>query len=196
MAAQALSALLKEVRACTLCQEHLPRGPRPIVQINRSAKILIAGQAPGNKVHQSGVPFDDASGDRLRDCMGIGKETFYDDTQIALLPMVFCFPGSAKSGDLAPRKECAPQWRNRLLAHLPNIELTLVIGQYALAWHLPDSANTSVTGHVLDWQKNWPTVLPLPHPSPRNAIWLKQNPWFSTDVLPALKAQIQHILKK
>ena len=163
MATQALSALLKEVRACTLCQEHLPHGPRPIVQINRSAKILIAGQAPGNKVHQSGVPFDDASGDRLRDWMGIGKETFYDDTQIALLPMGFCFPGSAKSGDLAPRKECAPQWRNRLLAHLPNIELTLVIGQYALAWHLPDSANTSVTAHVLDWQKNWPTVLPLPH---------------------------------
>ena len=191
---QKLVSLLKEVRSCSLCKEHLPLGPRPVVQAHEQARILIAGQAPGNKVHQSGIPFDDASGDRLRDWMGISKEIFYDDKRIALLPMGFCFPGTGKSGDLPPRKECAPQWRDRLLAQLPNIQLTLVIGQYAQAWHLPDGANTSVTQHVLDWQKNWPHTLPLPHPSPRNNIWLKQNPWFAEQVLPALKAQVKIIL--
>lgn len=196
MAATTLTSLLKEVRACTLCQEQLPLGPRPIVQASQQAKILIAGQAPGNKVHQSGIPFDDASGERLRDWMGIGKEQFYDESLIALLPMGFCFPGPGKSGDLPPRKECAPQWRNRLLAQLSNIELTLVIGQYAQAWHMQGSANSTVTQLVRDWKTSWPQILPLPHPSPRNNSWLKQNAWFSEEVLPALKEQIQRILKR
>ena len=196
MAANTLTTLLKEVRSCTLCKEYLPQGPRPVLQAHQSARILIAGQAPGNKVHQSGIPFDDASGDRLRDWMGVSKDVFYDETSIALLPMGFCFPGTGKSGDLPPRKECAQQWRHQLLAHLPGIQLTLVIGQYAMAWHLQDSCHTRVTDHVLAWRQNWPDVLPLPHPSPRNNIWLKQNPWFSNEVLPSLKKQICLILKK
>jgi len=195
MAINKLVTLLKEVRACTLCKEHLPLGPRPVVQAHQNARILIAGQAPGTKVHQTGIPFNDASGDRLRDWMGIDREIFYDATRIAIVPMGFCFPGTGKSGDLPPRKECAPAWRDQLLAQLPNIQLTLVIGQYALAWHLHDNSNTSVTQHVLDWRKNWPELLPLPHPSPRNNIWLKRNPWFSEEVLPVLKEQVAAILK-
>ncbi|MFZ6862939.1 uracil-DNA glycosylase family protein [Undibacterium sp. Ji67W] len=190
-----LDSLLKEVRSCTLCKEHLPCVPRPVLQAHQDAKILIAGQAPGNKVQQTGIPFDDASGDRLREWMGIDKEIFYDAKQMAILPMGFCFPGTGKSGDLPPRKECAPQWREQVLALLPKIELTLVIGQYAMAWHLQDNGKTNVTQQVLDWKKSWPHVLPLPHPSPRNNIWLKQNPWFSEQVLPALKEQVAQILK-
>jgi len=194
MAANKLTGLLKEVRACTLCEAHLPLGPRPVLQAHPKAMILIAGQAPGSKVHQTGIPFDDPSGDRLRDWMGISKEIFYDATRIAILPMGFCFPGTGKSGDFPPRKECAPAWREQLLALLPEIQLTLVIGQYAQAWHLHDSSNTSVTQHVLDWQSNWPAMLPLPHPSPRNNIWLKQNLWFSVEVLPALRERVAKIL--
>jgi len=194
MSSGKLSGLLKEVRACTLCKEHLPLGPRPVVQAHGDAKILIAGQAPGNKVHQSGIPFDDASGERLRDWLGIDRDIFYDPKRITLLPMGFCFPGTGKSGDLPPRKECAPQWREQLLAHLPNIELTLVIGQYAQAWHMPDTAKAGVTENVLAWKTHWPHMLPLPHPSPRNNIWLKQNPWFDEEVLPVLRSQVLKIL--
>jgi uracil-DNA glycosylase len=189
----ALPALLAEVRACTLCAAHLPAGPRPVLQMHASARILVAGQAPGRKVHASGVPFDDASGERLRAWMGVTREQFYDATQIAILPMGFCYPGTGRSGDLPPRLECAPQWRTRLLAGLGRLQFTLVIGQYAQAWHLPDEA-ASLTDTVAGWRAHWPAILPLPHPSPRNNGWLKRNPWFETEVLPALRARVAEVL--
>lgn len=184
--------LITEVRSCTLCADHLPLGPNPVFRVHPDAKILIAAQAPGIRVHQTGLPFNDASGDRLRDWMGIDRETFYDATHIAFLPMGFCYPGTGKSGDLPPRKECAPQWQSKLLAQLPNLQLTLVIGQYAQAWHLKNKA--SVTQNVKAWRDTWPYLLPLPHPSGRNNIWLKQNPWFMEEVLPALKVRVRLIL--
>ena len=189
----ALPALLAEVRACTLCAPYLPLGCRPVLQAAASSRILIAGQAPGRKVHESGIPFDDASGDRLRDWMGISRETFYDASKIAILPMGFCYPGTGRSGDLPPRPECAPTWRAPLLSQLQQIELTLVIGQYAMAYHLPQ-AREPLTEVVRRWREHWPAALPLPHPSPRNNIWLKRNPWFAEDVLPALRARIAAIL--
>lgn len=189
--------LIDQVRSCTLCAEHLPHGVRPVLQINPKAKILIAGQAPGRKVHESGIPFDDASGDRLREWMGISKDTFYNDQQIAILPMGFCYPGTGKSGDLPPRPECAIAWREKLLQQLPNLELVLAIGQYAQAYHLPEKKKT-LTETVQCWQtyleKSHPAVLPLPHPSPRNNIWLKRNPWFADEVLPILKQRINKSL--
>jgi uracil-DNA glycosylase len=156
---------------------------------------LIAGQAPGSKVHASGVPFDDASGDRLREWMGITREVFYDVKKIAILPMGFCYPGTGKSGDLPPRPECAPAWRGQLLSHLTNLRLTLVIGKYAQDYHLPN-AGKSLTETVRAWRDNWPNVIPLPHPSPRNNIWLKQNPWFASELLPLLKERVAIILKE
>lgn len=190
-----LAKLLADVRACRICATDLPAGPRPVLQIHASARILIAGQAPGRKVHETGVPFDDASGDRLRDWMGVGKDVFYDAKRIAILPMGFCYPGTGKSGDLPPRPECAPAWRQTLLAKMPKIELTLIVGQYALAWHLKLPGKTSLTEAVRDWRRYWPDTLPLPHPSPRNNIWLAQNRWFEGDVLPGLKTRIAEILK-
>jgi uracil-DNA glycosylase len=187
--------ILREVRACTLCAASLPLGPKPIVQIDPAAKILIAGQAPGSKAHASGVPFDDASGERLREWMGIDKATFYDAKRIAILPMGFCYPGTGKSGDLPPRPECAITWRKKLLDTMPNIALTLVIGQYAQAWHLKDSPHATLTEMVAAWREYWPHVLPLPHPSPRNNIWLKRNQWFEADVLPPLQERIQDLLR-
>ena len=167
----------RHVSRCTLCAPHLVDGVRPVLQVDTQARILVAGQAPGRKVHASGIPFDDASGERLRTWMGVSAEVFYDATQVAILPMGFCYPGTGKSGDLPPRKECAPQWRAPLLAAMPRIELILAIGQYAIAWHLPQCATETLTETVRDWRRHWPTVLPLPHPSPRNNIWLKANPW-------------------
>jgi uracil-DNA glycosylase len=189
-----LPSLLKEVRACTLCAAHLPLGPRPVVQMHAAARLLIVGQAPGRKVHETGLPFNDASGDRLRNWLGISRETFYDAKQIAILPMGFCYPGSGKSGDLPPRPECAPTWRAQLLAHLQNIQLTLVIGQYAMAYHLP-SAGATLTDTVLAWRSHWPAVVPLPHPSPRNRLWLKRNPWFEQELLPMLQTRVAQVLK-
>jgi uracil-DNA glycosylase len=193
---KALKILLKDVRACTLCAKDLPLGPRPILQVGASARILIAGQAPGVKVHESGVPFADASGDRLRDWMGIDKEVFYNPAVIAILPMGFCYSGTCSSGDLPPRRECAPEWRERLLAAMPHIELTLVIGQYAQAWHMPETSKLNLTGCVQAWRDVWPKMLPLPHPSPRNNIWLKKNPWFVSDVIPNLRKKVKHIIQQ
>ncbi|PKO36567.1 MAG: IclR family transcriptional regulator [Betaproteobacteria bacterium HGW-Betaproteobacteria-6] len=187
------AALLTEVRACALCTEHLPLGPRPIVQLHPSARILIAGQAPGRKVHETGVPFNDASGDRLREWLGISREVFYDAKQVAIVPMGFCFPGVGKSGDLPPRPECAPAWRAALLSHLKALKLTLVIGQYAQAYHLPNEA-ASVTEAVLAWRNYWPNTVPLPHPSPRNNLWLKRNPWFEDELIPVLRARVSEVL--
>lgn len=187
-------SLVKEVRGCRICEAHLAAGPRPIIQIHPNARLLIAGQAPGRKVHESGTPFDDASGNRLRDWMGITRDVFYDAKSVAILPMGFCYPGTGKSGDLPPRKECAPAWRERLLAYLPKLELTLVIGQYALAYHLPE-AKSSLTETVRAWRDHWPHVVPLPHPSPRNNIWLRRNPWFEEELIPLLRNRVKKALK-
>ncbi|HAU0201923.1 TPA: uracil-DNA glycosylase family protein [Legionella pneumophila] len=186
-------SLLKEVRNCEICKQYLPLGPRPIVQLNKEVKILIAGQAPGKTVHETGIPFNDASGDRLRDWMGIDKNVFYDAKKIAILPMGFCYPGRGKSGDLPPRPECAATWRKRILGELSCIELTLVIGQYAIDWHLGNRQKESLTATVKNWEAYWPTEIVLPHPSPRNNIWLKKNPWFEQQILPTLKKKISSI---
>lgn len=188
-----LADLLTDIRACDLCQAALPHGVNPVLQIDPAARILIAAQAPGRKVHETNVPFNDASGDRLRTWMGISRETFYDPAQVAILPMGFCYPGKGKSGDLPPRTECAPAWRARLIQQLPNIELTLVIGTYAQGYHLPDRPAT-LTQTVAAWQNYFPALIPLPHPSPRNNIWLKRNPWFEVQLLPVLQQQIHNIL--
>lgn len=192
----ATDSLLKEVRACQLCAPVLPLGPRPILQVHPHARILIAGQAPGSKVHESGVPFDDASGNRLREWMGIDKATFYDPKRIAILPMGFCYPGTGSSGDMPPRPECAVAWRSKLLDHLPDVELTLVIGSYAQDWHLHTDNKATLTETVKAWRDHWPHIVPLPHPSPRNNIWLKRNPWFEDEVLGSLKELISAILSK
>jgi uracil-DNA glycosylase len=154
---------------------------------------LIVGQAPGRRVHESGVPFDDPSGERLRGWMGITREQFYNDRWVAILPMGFCYPGTGKSGDLPPRPECAPEWREPLLAQLKDVELTLVLGQYALAYHLP-RAGKSVTEAVLAWKTHWPKTVPLPHPSPRNQAWFKRNPWFESELIPRLRRRVRKLL--
>lgn len=189
-----LRRTLERVRSCEHCIEHLPHGARPIVQVGESAKILIVGQAPGVKVHATGVAFDDQSGDRLRTWMGVDKTQFYDATKIAILPMGFCYPGKGKSGDLPPRKECAGLWREELLAMMTEVELTLVIGQYAIAWHLPQAREKSLTETVKAWETHWPKKLPLPHPSPRNNIWFKKNDWFEGAIIPQLQERVKSLL--
>ncbi|MCU7808957.1 MAG: uracil-DNA glycosylase family protein [Candidatus Thiodiazotropha sp. (ex Semelilucina semeliformis)] len=186
-------SLLRDVRKCTICEKYLPNGARPVLQINPGARILIAGQAPGIKVHNSGVPFDDASGDRLREWMGVTPEVFYDPHQIAILPMGFCYPGKGKSGDLAPRPECEAKWRKQLLDELTNVEMVLVLGKYAQAYHF-GSASSSLTELVKSWQDYWPHRVPLPHPSPRNNLWLRKNAWFEQELLPPLRLKISDIL--
>jgi len=194
MNTESLNGLVTEVRACTICEPHLPNGVRPVLQVNSDAKILIAGQAPGRRVHATGIPFDDPSGDRLRDWMGVTREQFYNPQLFAIVPMGFCYPGTGTSGDLPPRPECAATWRARLLRQLPRIETTLVIGKYAHDYHFGKS-NLTVTRLVENWQQHWPRRLPLPHPSPRNNIWLKKNPWFETKVVPVIRARITNLLK-
>jgi uracil-DNA glycosylase len=188
-----LVSVLKNVRQCTLCAAHLRLEPRPIVQAAIDSRILIVGQAPGSKAHASGVPFDDASGDRLRDWMGIPKAIFYDPAMVAIVPMGFCYPGTGKSGDLAPRPECAPAWREKLLSKLKHVELTLVIGQYAHEYHF-SGTKTNLTERVRAWRSYGPSVVPLPHPSPRNHLWLKRNPWFGDELLPALQLKVKSLL--
>lgn len=188
-----LDGLLSEIRRCELCAEHLPLGPRPIVQVARGARILVAGQAPGRRVHESGVPFDDPSGDRLRLWMGVRTAQFYDPELVAIVPMGFCFPGTGQSGDLPPRLECAPAWRERVLGELPHVELTLVIGKYAQDYHL--GRGGSVTEVVSSWRNHWPNIVPLPHPSPRNNRWLRSNPWFDADLVPQLQLRVASLLE-
>jgi uracil-DNA glycosylase len=183
-------------RACRLCAVHLPLGPRPVFEIDPKARILIAGQAPGRRVHETGIPFHDPSGDRLREWMGIDKTAFYDPRQIAILPMGFCYPGTGKSGDLPPRRECAEAWRMQLLNLLPAVQLTLAIGQYAFDWHLKTTQKASLTETVQNWKQYWPQLLPLPHPSPRNNIWLKKNPWFKAEIVPRLQHKIGSLLNR
>jgi uracil-DNA glycosylase len=190
-----VASLLSQVRACTHCAAHLPLGPRPVLQFHPLARVLIAAQAPGRKVHASGVPFGDASGDRLRDWMGVKSAVFYDARQIAILPMGFCYPGAGQSGDLPPRPECAPLWREQLLQRLERIELTLVIGQYAHAYHLR-GARASLTERVRSWRDIAPNVIPLPHPSPRNNGWLRRNPWFEAELLPTVRLSVSRALSR
>lgn len=185
--------LLLEIKSCTICLDQLPLGPRPILQASDSAKILIAGQAPGKRVHQSGVPFDDQSGDRLRNWLGMTKEQFYDAGIVAILTMGFCYPGSGKSGDAPPRPECAKEWRERLLNVLPHLELTLLIGKYAIDYHLAGVQKDNLTNTVKAWRDYWPSKIPMPHPSPRNNIWFRQNPWFEKEVLPVVKQRVRII---
>ncbi|MGE8317919.1 MAG: uracil-DNA glycosylase family protein [Comamonas sp.] len=193
MPAAPLPALLAEIRACTACAD-LPLGPRPVVQAGATARILIAAQAPGRKVHETGIPFNDASGERLRAWLGLPPEVFYDPARVAIVPMGFCFPGTGRSGDLPPRPECAPLWRERLLAELRQLRLTLVIGRYAQTWHLPGAGGQTLTEVVADWPARWPATVALPHPSPRNNLWLKRNPWFEAELLPALRPLVQQAL--
>ncbi len=191
---QALEHLLHEIRACQACAPDLPHPPRPVVQIGAGARILIAGQAPGRRVHISGIPFDDPSGERLRAWMGIDRALFYDPQKVAVAAMGFCFPGNdAKGGDLPPRRECAPLWRARLLQHVPNVQLTLLIGGYAQSWHLGVRPG-AMTQTVRAFANAPPGVLPLPHPSWRNTGWLKRNPWFETELLPVLQARVARAL--
>lgn len=185
--------LLSDIRSCTICADSLPLGPRPVVQVDPGARVLVVGQAPGRRVHESGVAFSDASGDRLRRWMGISDEQFYDPRAVAIVPMGFCFPGTGSSGDLPPRPECAPAWRRPLLDGLGDVELTLVIGRYAQAYHLPD-AGGSVSDVVGSWRDHWPTVVPLPHPSPRNNRWLKEHPWFEGELVPLLRQRVTDVL--
>ncbi len=187
--------LLKDIRACTVCAAHLPLGPRPVLQAHPDARILIAGQAPGRKVHDTGLPFNDPSGDRLRAWLDVTREKFYDPHLFAIVPMGFCFPGTGTGGDLPPRPECAPAWRAKVLDQLPEIRLTLVLGQFAQEWHLKDQRRKTLTETVAAWREFLPAnVLPLPHPSPRNIRWFKTNPWFEADVVPELRKRAAKLL--
>lgn len=185
--------LMQRISACRLCAAHLPLGPRPILQAAPSARILIVGQAPGQIAHRAGRPFDDASGDRLQEWLGLSREQFYDAAQIAILPMGFCYPGRGRSGDLPPRPECAPAWRDELMTHLQSIELTLALGQYAQRYCF-GADGLSLTERVKNWRSGWPSLLALPHPSPRNNLWLARNPWFEEELIPALRLRVADLL--
>ncbi|PLW82677.1 IclR family transcriptional regulator [Kineobactrum sediminis] len=187
-----LKDLLQEVRACRACDTVLPLGANPIVRGQASARIMVIGQAPGTRVHATGVPWNDPSGDRLRGWMDLSREAFYDESRIAIMPMGFCYPGRGKSGDLPPRKECAPLWHQRLLAALPNIELTLLVGSYAQA-HYTEGRYPSLARRVMDWRKFAPEVVPLVHPSPRNRRWLRNNEWFEQEVVPYLRSRVARL---
>ncbi len=190
-----LARTLKDARACTVCAHELPLGPRPVLKASATAGLLIIGQAPGTKVHESGVPWDDRSGDRLRDWLGVDKDTFYDDSRIAIVPMGFCYPGrDAKGGDAPPRKECAPMWHSRVLPLLPKVELTLLVGLYAQAYYLKDRRKGTLTETVQAWREYLPTFLPLPHPSWRNTAWLKKHPWFERALVPDLQKRVHRTL--
>ncbi|MBT7755648.1 MAG: uracil-DNA glycosylase family protein [Candidatus Magasanikbacteria bacterium] len=189
-----LDKLLAEIRACTICAEHLPLGPRPVLRVSGSVKLLIIGQAPGTKVHESGVPWDDASGERLRDWLGLTPDVFYDDTRVAIMPMGFCYPGSNhKGGDNPPRPECAPAWHSKVLEFIPQVELTLLVGMYAQKQYLGPTAGKTMTETVRAWRDYLPGVLPTPHPSWRTTGWMKKNPWFEEDVVPDLQNRIRKL---
>ena len=197
MPSEQLIPLQTEIEQCQICADSLPLGAKPIVQLGKYAKILIAGQAPGQKTHHKGRPFDDASGERLRAWLGVTKEQFYDPNLFAIVPMGFCYPGSysptdKKSGDKPPRTECAIAWRQSVLEQLEHIELTLLVGKYAIEWHLQQKM--SVTQSVSNWQTRWPATLVMPHPSPRNNIWLKRNPDFEQQIVPQLQKRVGQLI--
>ncbi|PWI30590.1 IclR family transcriptional regulator [Flavobacteriaceae bacterium LYZ1037] len=188
--------LLKDIRQCTICKEHLPLGPRPIVFAHPEAKIIIIGQAPGTSVHKTGIPWNDPSGRQLRNWLNVSEEIFYDETKIALVPMGFCYPGKGKSGDLPPRPECAPQWHQKLLDQMPKLELVILIGMYSQTYYLKEKAKRTLTETVAEYKTYLPKYLPLPHPSPRNRFWLSKNPWFVKEVIPELKRAVKTILNQ
>ena len=189
-----LPRLLADIRACRLCADKLPLGPRPVLRAQRTARLLIIGQAPGTKVHASGIPWDDASGERLRAWMGVDRDTFYDESRIAIMPMGFCYPGRLpRGGDAPPRPECAPQWHGRVLAMLPRVELVLLVGSYAQAHYLEVLRKPTLTETVRNWLEYAPDYLPLPHPSFRNTAWLRRNPWFEAEVLPQLRKRVRSL---
>ena len=188
-------SLHAEIAGCTICAKHLPHGVRPVVQFSASARLLIIGQAPGSKVHESGIPWDDASGDRLREWTGLSKAQMYDPAQVALVPMGFCYPGKSKSGDMPPRPECAPQWHDRVLAGLPEHRLTLLVGSYAQAHYLPEARKLLLTERVRNFADYLPQAFPLPHPSWRSTIWMRKNPWFESDVVPELRRAVGQLIR-
>lgn len=188
------AALLAQVRSCELCAAELPMGPRPVLQLHPAARILVAAQAPGRKVHETGIPFNDASGERLRSWLGVTREQFYDPRLFAIVPMGLCYPGKGASGDLPPRPECAAHWRAPLLRLLRRLQLTLVIGQYAGAYHLPDERD-GVTAAVRNWRRYWPALVPLPHPSPTNNRWLARNRWFEQELVPHLRERVAQVIR-
>lgn len=185
-------ALVEEIRACTLCESKLPHPPRPVLQLDPSARIVLASQAPGRAVQASGIPFDDPSGQRLRGWLGVSPDEFYDETNFAIVPMAFCYPGRGASGDLPPRPECARQWRMRVLEVPAGSELVVAIGSYAVAYHTGERGGLTAT--VRDWQRWSPQLIPVPHPSPRNTHWLQKHPWFEAEVLPELRRRVREIL--
>lgn len=192
MSDRAFSLLMKEVRACDVCASSLTLPPKPVLQANKNARILIIAQAPGTRARASGLPFDDPSGDRLRGWLSVDRKTFYDEKLIALMPMGFCYPGKGVGGDLPPCKECAPLWHPQIRPHLTNIKLTLLVGSYAQKYYLKSS---SLTETVKSWRNYLPTIIPLPHPSWHNNAWIMRNSWFSTEVVPVLQALVKKALR-
>lgn len=206
---ESLEALRLRIARCRICRDaplkgeadRLPHEPRPVAVISRKARVLIAGQAPGLRVHESGLPFDDASGNRLREWLGVDRETFYDADSFAIVPMGFCFPGyDAKGSDLPPRRECAPLWRDEVMKAMPQIDLVLAVGQYAQAWHLGSCRMKTMTETVQNWRSSFHTdqhtpIIPLPHPSWRNTAWLEKNPWFTAELLPVLRQSVERLLR-
>ena len=191
-----MSNLIAEIKTCTLCTEHLPLGPKPILSGNARSKIAIVSQAPGRIAHQSGIPFMDPSGRNLRAWLGVDESTFYNEDYFAIAPMGFCYPGKGKGGDLPPRPECAPTWHDPLFAYLENLELKLLIGQYSQRAYLGGAMQKNLTETVRRFEAYLPEYFPLPHPSPRNGIWMRKNPWFEAEVLPALREKVKAILLK
>ena len=189
----ALQKLIKQVQDCTLCLDYLPQKPRPILSVGKNAKVMIIGQAPGTKAHQTGTPWDDQSGNRLRDWLNIDRHTFYDTNRIAIMPIGFCYPGRLeRGGDKAPRTECASKWHDRLLAQLPNIKLTILVGMYAQAYYLDDFRTLTKT--VKNWRNYLPLFIPTPHPSWRTTAWQKTNPWFEKELIPELRKNVSNLL--
>lgn len=191
-----MKTLIEDIKKCTICLPYLEAGVNPVVSASDKSKIAIIGQAPGSVVHKTGIPWDDKSGDRLREWLGISKEEFYDTDLFALVPMGFCYPGKGASGDLPPRPECAPKWHDSLLTHMKQLELVLLVGTYAQRYYLAEAAKKTLTLTVQNFDNYLPDYLPLPHPSPRNNIWLKKNAWFEKEVLPVLKQRVKNICKK
>lgn len=189
-----LETLLSKIHACRRCEAHLPLGPRPIVRVSTSATLLLVGQAPGRRVHETGIPWNDPSGDRLRDWLGMSPAEFYDQQHLAIVPTGLCYPGTGTRGDAPPRAECAPLWHPQIRPLMPRVVLTLLIGQYAQAYYLGTRRKKTLRETVQAYREYLPDFLPLPHPSPRNQLWFKKNPWFAVEVLPLLKLRVRQAL--